>query len=86
MFSFTSILIFVSLVYLTQAGPVSGSRQVCECDTLEVTSSGGARDHVPSYLGNSDKKFFGTTPNFMIDNVNFVTISDTQEYLSKWEH
>lgn len=58
MLLFTSLLHFLTLVeYFAVAGPVSGPRQVCECDRIEVTSSGGARDHVPSYLGNGDKKF-----------------------------
>merc|ERR1712227_334912 len=43
------------VVYFTEAVPVSGPRQVCECERIEVTSSGGARDHVPSCLGIFDK-------------------------------
>lgn len=35
---------------------MSGQRQECGCERLEVTSTGGARDHVPSYLGNVDTK------------------------------
>ena len=58
MISFTSLLHSLNLVvYFIEAGRVSGPRQVCECDRIEVTSAGGARDHVPSYLGNGDKKF-----------------------------
>ena len=58
MISFTSLFHFLTLVvYFILAGPVSGPRLVCECDRIEVTSAGGARDHVPSYLGNGDKKF-----------------------------
>ena len=54
MISFTSLLHFLTLVvYFIEAEP----RQVCKCDRIEVTSAGGARDHVPSYLGNGDKKF-----------------------------
>ena len=50
------ILHFLNFINFTEAQPLFGIRQVCECDQLEVRSSGEARDYVPSYLGNVDKR------------------------------